>query len=275
MSSPRIPPQAPPTDRVARATLSPLPPITKRDIRRWSPITDPERHRVESMLGRLDPDRMNPERWQRVADTMRPPMERVDRVATAGYIEIGRWLLRLKAKAHHGSLRLKAKAHHGSWTCLFRGAANAIETPLPLDVKKAQALMRISEHPILSNPKNWTRLPMTSVRTLDELTRLAATHDVQAMMNRREITPYTTVREILALARGGGPFDPEHRAEPSATPRADAPESDPLDDVRRAIHLCAAPRPALIACLREELDTLEEQAMDDDTDPDETGEVSS
>jgi hypothetical protein len=262
MSTPRIPlppaPQAPPMDRVARATLSPLAPITKRDIRRWSPITDHERQRVESVLGRLDPDRMSPERWQRVADALRAPLERVDRVATAGYIEIGRWLL-----------RLKAKARHGSWTCLFRGASNAIETPLPLDVKKAQALMRISEHPVLSNPKNWNRLPMTSVRTLDELTRLAAMHDVQAMVNRREITPHTTYRQVLALARGGGPFDPEHRAEPSATPRADAPESDPLDDVRRAIHLCAAPRSALIACLREELTTLEAPEWDGDAETDE------
>jgi hypothetical protein len=237
-----------PPEKVARATLSPLAPITKREIRRWSPITEPERRRVESVLGRLDPDRMSPERWQRVADALRGPLERVDRVATAGYIEIGRWLL-----------RLREKARHGSWTCLFRGAPNAIETPLPLDVKKAQALMRISEHPVLSNPKNWNRLPMTSVRTLDEITRLAATYDVQAMVNRREITPHTTYRQIMALVRGGGPFAPTRPAAPSLTPRTDAPESDPLDDVRRAIHLCAAPRSALIACLHAELATLAAQ----------------
>ena len=219
-----------PPEKVARATFSPLAPITKREIRRWLPITEPERHRVESVLGRLDPDRMSPERWQRVADALRAPLERVDRVATAGYIEIGRWLL-----------RLKEKARHRSWTCLFRGAPNAIETPLPLDVKKAQALMRISEHPVLSNPKNWNRLPMTSVRTLDEITRLAATQDVQAMVNRREITPHTTYRQVLALARGGGPFAPASTPTPSRT-RAPMPRSPTRWTTCAAPSTCA-PRP--------------------------------
>ena len=257
----RLPAGTPPGDRVAHATFTPRPPITKREIRRWSPITDPERQRVEAVLRRLDPDRMSPERWQRVADALRAPLERVDRVATAGYLEVGWWLL-----------TLKDKARRGSWTCLFRGAPNAIEMPLPLDVKKAQALMRIAEHPVLSNPKNWNRLPMTSVRTLDEITRLAATHDVQAMVNRREITPHTTVRQVLALARGRGPFEPMRRSSPSLTPRTDAPESDPLDDVRRAIHLCAATREALIACLHAELTTLEAQERDDDAADDEPAE---
>jgi hypothetical protein len=256
-----ITPAAPsrPIDKVARATFIPhLPPVTTREIRRWSPITDQERQRVESALGRLDPGRMSPERWQRMADALRAPLERVDRVATAGYVEIGRWLL-----------RLKEKAPHGSWQCLFRGSPNAIEAPVPLDVKKAQALMRICEHPVTGNPRNWSRLPIHSVRTLDEITRLDARHDVQALVNRRAITPQTTVREILALARGGGPFARDTDVAPSRTPRSDAPESDPLDDVRRAIHLCAAPRPALLACLREELDTLEAQGLVDVDDVDE------
>jgi hypothetical protein len=77
------------------------------------------------------------------------------------------------------------------------------------------------------------------VRTLDEITRLDQTHDVQALVNRRVITPQSTVREILALARGGGPFAPAPA--PSRTPHTDAPESDPLDDVRRAT--TCVPRP--------------------------------
>jgi hypothetical protein len=207
-----------PPEKVARATFPPrLPRVTAREIRRWSPITDPERRRVEAALGRLNPARMSPGRWQQMAEALRAPLERVDRVATAGYLEIGRWLL-----------RLKEKAPHGSWQCLFRGSPNAIEARIGLDVKKAQALMRISEHPVTGNPQNWSPLPIHSVRTLDEITRLSPEHDAQCLVNRRAITPYTTVREIRALARDGGPFAPASRPAPSLTPRTDAPESDPL-----------------------------------------------
>ncbi len=94
---------------------------------------------------------MTPERWQRLADALRKPLEQVDRAAMAGYLEWGRWLV-----------RIREKAPYGSWTCLFHNSKNAIETPLPLDVKKAQALMRFVEDPVLGNPKNWKRLPIGS-----------------------------------------------------------------------------------------------------------------
>src|SRR5215467_11044969 len=70
------------SQKVTRVTFSPsLPPMRARDLKRYSPITDDERHRVEAAIGRLDPDTMTPERWQRLADALRRPLERVERAA--------------------------------------------------------------------------------------------------------------------------------------------------------------------------------------------------
>src|SRR5215468_798565 len=114
----------------------------------------------------------------------------------AGYLEVGRWLL-----------RVRSKAGHGSWSCLFQGSANAIDTPLPLTVKKAQALMRFAEDPVLSNPQNWRRLPTGSWRTMDELTRLGQTQDLQRLINHGKLHARTSIRGVLALTRGdAGPF---------------------------------------------------------------------
>jgi hypothetical protein len=236
--------------KVTRITFSPLPPMTTRDLKRYSPITPDERTRVEAAITRIDPDRMTPQRWQRLADALRKPLERVDRAAMAGYLEIGRWLV-----------RVKAKARHGSWSCLFHGSPNAIEAPLALSVKKAQALMRFAEDPVLSNPKNWKRLPVESWQTMDELTRLGQTLNLQALINRGSIHPRTSIREVLALSRGEVPL-----VATTAKDRVTSThgvEVDPLYDLECAHHFYAGPRLALIAWHREKLAEL---AMPDDGD---------
>ncbi len=235
--------------KVTRVASSPLPPMTTRDLKRYSPITPDERTRVEAAITRLDPDTMTPERWQRLADALRKPLERVDRAAMAGYLEIGRWLV-----------RVKAKARPGSWTCLFPGSRNAIESPLPLSVKKAKALMRFAENPVTSNPKNWNRLPTGSWRTMDELTRLGQTLNLQALINRGAIHPRTSIREVLALSRGEVPLVATTTAKDRVTSTHGVEvdlEVDPLHDLERAHHFYAGSRPALIAWHREKLAGLE------------------
>jgi len=81
-----------------------------------------------------------PERLQRVFDVVRKSLDRVERVAMSGYIEIGRILV-----------RIKTRTPHGAFLSLFTGSANAIDTPIPMTAKKGQALMRAALDPVLGN----------------------------------------------------------------------------------------------------------------------------
>jgi hypothetical protein len=247
---PRPPTSGGENQKLARASFSSPPRLSTQDLRRYSPLSLAEQTRVEAALGRLDPDQITPERVQRVVDALSGSYDQMQKVAVAGWVQFGRWLL-----------ALNAKVPYGMWTSLFRGSRTPIASPLPFNIQVAQAYMRIADHPDLGNPKNWRRLPTANWRTMDELTRLAKTQNLQALINRGTVHQHITVREVRALARGGkdGPFA-ETAAQRTRT------KADPLTDIRRAIHFYAGPSTVLVAYLRE---TLAELETDDDEDTEE------
>ncbi len=228
--------------KVTRVTIYPtLPRISAGDLRRYSPLSPQQRQRVEAAITRLDESTPpTPERLQRAVIPLRDALERVERVALTGYLEIGRWLV-----------RLKERTPHGAFLSLFSGAKNALDLPLPMDIKKAQALMRVAQHPVLGDPRNWKALPTANWRTMDDLARLGQVCDLDGLIRSGRVHRNVSRREVQALS----PL--------SAT-------LDPLAPVRAAIHGYHGPRAALIACLRAELQVLEAEA-DGDHDDEEEG----
>jgi hypothetical protein len=100
-------------------------------------------------------------------------------------------------------------------------------------------------------------LPQLREKTMTSKRR-AISDDVQLEKEAKRITGlWLRYRNQVALTRSLGRRVAMAARQP--TPRTDAPESDPLNDVRRAIRLCAAPRAALMACLREQIENLREK----------------
>jgi hypothetical protein len=224
-----------------------LTPWRAGDLRKYSPILPSERQRVEALLRRLDTDSATPADLDKLAAALRGPLKRVDQAAAAGYIEIGRWLL-----------RIKERTPHGAFLSLFHDSKNAIEDPLPLPVRKAQSLMNVAGNAFLSDPRNVGRLPVGSWRTLDELARLGERHDLRALVNAGLIHKEMTRAAVVALGRG-----------PSGAADADgSPADDPLRPVRVVVRAYrrspAGSLDALRAYLHEILAELGEDADTDD-----------
>ena len=182
-----------------------------------------------------------PERLQRVFVVVRKSLDRVERVAMSGYIEIGRILV-----------RIKTRTPHGAFLSLFTGSANAIDTPIPMTAKKGQALMRAALDPVLGNPRNWHRLSTDSWRTMDTLTRLAKFEPLEPLMTAGLLHRRTSKRwaEERLAQHGGARGSESERALPAGS-------RDPLAEILTAIRLYTGDPPTLIAFLREQADDLE------------------
>lgn len=81
------------------------------------------------------------------------------RANVAAIVATGRRLLEAK-KATRGV--------RGEFLRLFKGHKNVVSEPVPFSERTGQRLMRISRHPVLSNPSHGSDLPVCW-RTLDEL----------------------------------------------------------------------------------------------------------
>jgi hypothetical protein len=94
--------------------------------------------------------------------------------------------------AEAGQILIEAKAAlpHGQFEKM-------IETKLTISSRKAQMLMRIAEHPILSNPKCVLHLP-ASWGTLYDLTQLPVPA-LEAALAQHEITPGTRRSDVKQL----------------------------------------------------------------------------
>lgn len=228
--------------KVTRETIS-LPTLSGRDLKRWSPIPDEERHRIDAAIARLDPKQATPERLQRLVDLVRKSLDRVERTALSGYVELGRMLV-----------RIKQRTPHGAFLSLFQGSANALDAPLPLTAKKAQALMRVATDPVLGDPRNWRRLPTDSWRTMDDLARLGQQQALQPLLEQGVVHRQITKRQVAALAAGGSTTAVDSLVQGDRPPDRGR---DPLADVRTAIRCYDGDERALIDFLRETADELE------------------
>jgi hypothetical protein len=126
-------------------------------------ILQDDRQAFERALEGLG-EKHDPAAMAALAELLREPLTRANTTAKAaglGYLELGGWLSRIKARVPRG-------AFHS----LFRDAPKPVPNPLPLSSKMAQAMMRLAGDPFIGDPKNADLIPMRSWRTLDDLARV-------------------------------------------------------------------------------------------------------
>jgi hypothetical protein len=82
-------------------------------------------------------------------------------------------------------LQAKAKLAHGQWLRLFKGHPNVVADPLPFSEDRAEMLMKVARHPVLSNSEYVRNLP-DALTTLYELSRLPEAVIERAILLRPE-----------------------------------------------------------------------------------------
>jgi hypothetical protein len=91
----------------------------------------------------------------------------------------------------------KEQLEHGEFTRIFKDHPAPVERPLPFGIRTGQRLMKIAEHPVLSDTTHASRLP-TSWATLHELTRLPEPLLEKALAGGH-VHPGLERRHVLAL----------------------------------------------------------------------------
>lgn len=94
-------------------------------------------------------------------------------------------------------IEVKKQLRHGEWERLFSGHENAVRRPLPFTVRKAQRLMAIAAHPVISKTTHASSLP-ASWDTLYQLTKLPGTALRKALTDGR-VHPDMERRDVAAL----------------------------------------------------------------------------
>jgi Zn finger protein HypA/HybF involved in hydrogenase expression len=197
-------------------------------------------------------------------------VQRLLKMAVSHIIDAGRTLA--EAKEH---------LEHGEWLRMFRDHENHLERPLPFGARKAQMLMRIAEHPILSDANHGSHLP-TSWRTLYELTRVPdpvleralAKGLIHPAMERKHVPPMLVeMRSDERMSISTPDLAPEDleqlRAEVLARPefserrRAISEKERELDRLERTASALRSELRALRARLAEEVqEAIENEASD-------------
>jgi hypothetical protein len=176
-----------------------------------------------------------------VAEAVTPAVRAGMQTTSAWTIEIGDWLL-----------AVKARVPHGLFSALFSDGANSVEAPIPLTLQMGQMFMRIASHPYVREPKHWKHLPIGNVSTLDtmlratgggepaDLARLVASGLIHPKMTRTEahklrhprwgppltLDPLAPVRQAVARLL---------REQPTARPMLQAFAEDLLAQLRGAL----------------------------------------
>jgi hypothetical protein len=117
------------------------------------------------------------------------------------------WAPRINAewrKSHERTIAIgrelisaKQACEHGEFLRMFHGHDNAVVDPVPFGINAAQRLMKVAEHPVLSNADQSQHLP-DSYQTLYELTKLDD-EQIVAGIKAGEITPDMTRSQAAAL----------------------------------------------------------------------------
>ena len=94
-------------------------------------------------------------------------------------------------------IEAKEKLPHGEWGLMFDGKSR-----LPFGQRTAQRLMRIAEHPVLSNPTHESHLP-PSWATLSELADLRE-DELEALLKDGTIDAETERHAVAEIIKKGG-----------------------------------------------------------------------
>jgi hypothetical protein len=94
-------------------------------------------------------------------------------------------------------IEAKTKVAPGEWGRMFRDHEHAVARPIPFGIRTGQMLMKIAEHPVLSDTNHGSHLP-TSWRTLYELTKLPEPL-LEKALAEGHVHPGMERRHVLAL----------------------------------------------------------------------------
>jgi hypothetical protein len=182
--------------------------------RRWTSIEKRDIRHVEQALRRLSEHGPSPERCRQFVAAIRPAMQTAANAYHANKGILAQWLM--CAKALVGA---------SAWMMLFK-TPDGLDSPMPVTLPQAEALVRIAKNPMLMDPRNFDRLP-GSWRTEDELDRLARLdgYDLQAGLDQNEIRPSWSHLDVEKFRTSIGKHPRTGR------PRA---KSDPLAEVEAA-----------------------------------------
>jgi hypothetical protein len=139
------------------------------------------------MLQRTPADLLRPRSNTLSRATLTQRFRSAWRAGVAGIIKAGQVLLDGKEQLEHGAFL--------DW----------VEHDLKLGERKAQCLMLVAKHPVISNPHHWCAFP-PSWRTLVELSYLCRPGQnpqrMLALIKSGKINPFMTREEASALLRG-------------------------------------------------------------------------
>ena len=201
------------TRPVPRAIRQPIEALLRQDLAR-----------AMAQIRKLD-EHASPATMQKVANALRIPLAHVDEFATTSYLKVGRLLL-----------EVKRRMPHGGWTRLFKdGGPHRLDEPLPMSLRKGEALMRLAETKVFREPEVLKALPVGSWRTMDELTRVPAALVRRAVKDGR-IGPTMTRAAATRL-----------RDREEALPRA----RDPFAAIRRALETYDSDKQALVEWMQD------------------------
>ncbi len=111
----------------------------------------------------------------------------------AGIIEAGRVLIEAKAQLEHGQFT--------NW--VVRELRFGSQRNGSADIRKAEMLMQLARHEVISEASNWRALP-PSPRTLWELTQIRPERRLLQLIRKGKINPGTTREEAVELRLGDG-----------------------------------------------------------------------
>ena len=113
----------------------------------------------------------------------------------AGIIEAGQVLIEAKDQLEHGQFTdwVVRELRFGSRKTGSRDA----------DIRKAEMLMQLARHEVMSDASNWHALP-PSPRTLWELTQIRPQRRLLELIRKAKINPGMTREEAIALRLGDG-----------------------------------------------------------------------
>jgi hypothetical protein len=136
-------------------------------------------------------------------------------------------------KLEEASKALKRRGNRDRYWCsLFKGERNAVPEPVPFSLDKAEKLMRIARHPVLTDPANVEHLP-AAWTTLAWLATLPD-EQVKAGLQAGTIHSGMTGDEALGLA-GKRPKRPSRKKDEPVPPRPE--EQDPINAVSSIVEI--------------------------------------
>jgi hypothetical protein len=208
-----------------------------------SAIPAPDRDAVEAAFaGVTGPGPEQAPQVQLVVDAIRGAEVALGRATLAGYVELGDWL--------H---RLWDRTPTGTWLRLFKDSEHPITRPLRLSRQQAEAFTRIARDPIVSNPKNWDKLP-SSWRIADTIIRTAKemNQSAQDLIDSGRVHRHVTRAEVEAFA---APGRKKRRPRPITKPVT----IEDVEDVHKLYLDAGGDVRALITHLRQRADVLEDE----------------